>query len=374
MTRGPTLPRVKGAFLPILLVFALTRASALASFAPEDRLGPDGRLIVYVSVLASFVIGTLAWPMLVPFAERLRHPRLRNWIVTWGTFVLTSWTASMLLKHWLQVLLGPDLVLSYLWVEPMQSILSCLVLSEVIHGQADRSAERIGEARRLIDRILTTHEIVRGAKEAEGLKLRKFLVSRVELALRELRQEVASLREPSVGESERLITLRDRIDTLREQDLREASHLLHPHLPKAGIAPALASLARRLGGRLLITVECADEVKETVSALPAPVCHAAYCLVEASLERAVGACGAHSAAVRVGAGSGGQLSLAIDHDCCGCFDAVADSCFDLAVARLELAGGAVSAARMDDVARITMTLPVAEGSDSSLVPWGVAGR
>ncbi|HEY9899843.1 MAG TPA: hypothetical protein V6D00_11725 [Pantanalinema sp.] len=350
--------------MPILLVVALNRASVLASFAPADRLGSHHPQLVFAGTLLSFVIGTLAWPALAPFAERLRRPRLRNWGVFWGAFILSTWIASVLLGRLLHVLFGAGFALPRLWLVPMFVILVCLAFCEMIQAHADR----VTEARRLIDRILTTHEMVRWAKEAEGQKLRKLLVSRVEGELCELRQEVAALRDPARDEAAGLIALRERIDTLRETDLREASHLLHPHVPKAGLAPALAFLARRVGGRLAITVDLADAVQEAVGMLPAPVCHAAYCLAEASLERAADACGATSATVSVGAGPEGQLLLAIDHDCCGCFDDVADSRFDLAAARLELAGGAVCEERAGARERIAMTLPLTHGDSLSDVP------
>ncbi|GEM_PF-5886635 len=362
MTRGPSLPRLKGPFLPILVLVALNRASVLASFAPADHVGSHHGQLVFAGTLLSFVIGTIAWPVLAPFAERLRQPRLRNWVVFWGAFILSSWIASVFLGRLLHGLFGAGFALPRLWLVPVFAILACLAFGEMIQAHADR----IIEARRLTDRILTAHELVRWAKEAEGQKLRKLLVSRVEGELRELRQELVALRDPARDEAARLIALRDRIDTLRETDLREASHLLHPHVPKAGLAPALSFLARRVGGRLAIAVDVADAVQESVSMLPAPVCHAAYCLAEASLERAAGACGATAATVRVGAGPGGQLLLAIDHDCRGCFDEVADSRFDLAAARLELAGGTVREARAGDREHVTMALPVAEGSNSSV--------
>ncbi|MNY44804.1 hypothetical protein D3C86_1798620 [compost metagenome] len=121
-------------------------------------------------------------------------------------------------------------------------------------------------------------------------------------------------------------------------------------------------MARRVGDRMRISLELADAVRDSVSNLSAPVCHAAYCLAEATLERAVDACGAREASVRVEAPEVGPLVLAIAHDCCGCFDHIADSRFDLAVARMELAGGTVHEVRECERAIITMTLQAPEGT------------
>lgn len=354
MIRGPSVPRLKGLFLPALLVLALSRAAILASFAPGVDLEPHVRPLIFVGVLLSFAIGILAWPALAPFSERLRQPRLRNWLVFWGAFILTAWLSSTLLKHWIQALLGPGFVMSKLWSIPMFTILTCLAFGEMIQAHVDR----VAEARRMIDRVMEAHGMVRWAREAEGRRLRQFLVSRVERELRELRREVTSLLDPAVEGSERLPALRDRIESLRETDLREASHLLHPHVPKVGLAPALDFLARRVGGRLPVTIDLPDDASDAVSALKAPLRHAAYCLAEAALERATDACEAQAATVRISVPSDDQLLLVIEHDCHGCSDDVADSRFALAAARLELAGGSMSEDGSRQRERITMSLPV----------------
>ena len=90
---------------------------------------------------------------------------------------------------------------------------------------------------------------------------------------------------------------------------------------------------------------------------PPAACYAAYCLAEAILERATRACEAHAAALRIDAAPEGGLVLALDHDCCGCHDEVADSRFDLAVARVEIASGAVHEVRANDRELVRMVFP-----------------
>jgi signal transduction histidine kinase len=88
---------------------------------------------------------------------------------------------------------------------------------------------------------------------------------------------------------------RDMIEQVREQDVRRASHLLHPWLLREGLGPALRALVRDLGSALTVELELDGELAEGPDRLPEPLALAAYRVIE----EAVGNVVRHAEAKRV---------------------------------------------------------------------------
>ncbi|HZQ98092.1 MAG TPA: response regulator [Chloroflexota bacterium] len=103
------------------------------------------------------------------------------------------------------------------------------------------------------------------------------------------------------------------IDQVREQDVRRASHLLHPLTLREGLAPALASLARELDPQVKVDVEV-DERLAQGDALPSGPRLAVYRIVEEALGNVVRHAGASAATVRVALREDGCLSLSVRDD------------------------------------------------------------
>jgi signal transduction histidine kinase len=90
--------------------------------------------------------------------------------------------------------------------------------------------------------------------------------------------------------AEKLADTRQLVDDIREQDVRELSHRLHPSIIRAGLLPALESLTEELP-RLEIVIHADSEVRALDDAardgIPEAVRLTAYRVVEESLGNAV---------------------------------------------------------------------------------------
>ncbi len=100
-----------------------------------------------------------------------------------------------------------------------------------------------------------------------------------------------------------LDTVRDELDRIREHDVREASHLLHPSIIRVGLVPAVRSLAARLGGPLELIVDVTEEIRRlddpAGNAIAEPLRLAAYRILEEALSNIYRHAGASCATIRL---------------------------------------------------------------------------
>jgi signal transduction histidine kinase len=112
-----------------------------------------------------------------------------------------------------------------------------------------------------------------------------------------------------------LNVVRQSIDRVRAEDVRRASHLLHPGTIGLGLLPALRSLAASVSGELEVTVEADPAVMALDdligNRIPELVRLAAYRVVEEALANAIRHGGATAATVRVSATGNGGLALTV---------------------------------------------------------------
>jgi len=107
------------------------------------------------------------------------------------------------------------------------------------------------------------------------------------------------------------------VNRVREQDVRKASHLLHPSVIEVGLAPAVRSLAARFEGHLAVDVRVDPTLNVMDQALP-PVLPeglrlAAYRVVEEALGNVVAHSGARSVEISLGVASR-QLRIQVRDD------------------------------------------------------------
>ena len=128
----------------------------------------------------------------------------------------------------------------------------------------------------------------------------------------QLWQEDASRARQQLAEARVLL------DQVREQDVRRASHLLHPPTLRVGLGAALAALARELEGELAVELK----VDEAVESLPSERRLTVYRIVEEALGNVVRHAEAKRALVEVASDGAGEVKLTVRDDGRG-FDAAA---------------------------------------------------
>lgn len=114
---------------------------------------------------------------------------------------------------------------------------------------------------------------------------------------------------------------REMIDHVREHEVREASHRLHPAMISVGLAPALDSLVSGLKGSLRISVNIAPEVQRmdapTAHCIPLPVTLAAYHILDEGLANVCRHARAQTVKISVCLDSLGRLDITLEDDGCG---------------------------------------------------------
>lgn len=120
----------------------------------------------------------------------------------------------------------------------------CALENQTMFVQA--IARKQAASRRAMRFLFQTRKAFVQARNRRRHEALSFLERRLEPELAALHVSVAHLNES--GRSPEAITrLRERIDRLRDEEIRQVSHLLHPSIIDMGLSPALRALARSLG-------------------------------------------------------------------------------------------------------------------------------
>jgi|GEM_PF-1090025 len=109
--------------------------------------------------------------------------------------------------------------------------------------------------------------------------------------------------------------LRREIDEIREVEIRQVSHLLHPSIVRVGLLPAVDFLVRQYQDSFIVRLHVDDQVKSwddpVQNRIPEPVRLVAYRVVEDALANVRAHAQARVATIRIGVGPGGR-SLRIE--------------------------------------------------------------
>ena len=115
--------------------------------------------------------------------------------------------------------------------------------------------------------------------------------------------------------------VRRELDTIREDDVREVSHLLHPAVVAIGLVPAIRRLAKDLQGAAAVTVSVSPELLAADdlagSKVPEPVRLALYRLVEEATTNALKHGDATEIQVRAEVSPRGDVVVTVSDNGCG---------------------------------------------------------
>jgi len=181
--------------------------------------------------------------------------------------------------------------------------------------------EALADLQRSTEKAVDAQERVR-AEIAEFLHGR--VQSRLLIAWNRLRTALQLWSQQSEDALALVAQVCNELDEIREQDVRQASYLLHPSFIREGLTPAVYALAERFDGELSVTVE----VDPALAALDKPIRNlvpealrlAAYRIVEESLGNVVKHAHATTAHITLGLEGRSSLVITVADNGCG-FDA-----------------------------------------------------
>ena len=132
-------------------------------------------------------------------------------------------------------------------------------------------------------------------------------------------EEVQGLIESDAPEAARVLAeVRTQVDEIRERDVRELSHRLHPSIIRAGLLPALETLVEEMP-RPPITLQASPEVEalDSSSSLEGGFPDAVRLTAYRAVEEALGNVAKHAAASQVDVNvrfAGGALAIDVRDD------------------------------------------------------------
>ncbi len=112
--------------------------------------------------------------------------------------------------------------------------------------------------------------------------------------------------------------VRDEIDSIREQEIRQASHMLHPAFIREGLGPAVDALVERFDGHLDITVSVEPSLAQldtpVRSRLPEELRLAAFRIVEEALNNVLRHAEATAVHIQLGVEAQRWLTVSVTDD------------------------------------------------------------
>lgn len=115
-----------------------------------------------------------------------------------------------------------------------------------------------------------------------------------------------------------LLEIREELDRIREREVREASHSLHPSVIRVGLLPAVRTLLESFEGEFKVSLDAAEEVVRLddvlTNRIPEPVRLVAYRVLQEGLSNIRRHSGAKSLAVFLGLTPEGELIVTVMDD------------------------------------------------------------
>ncbi len=165
-------------------------------------------------------------------------------------------------------------------------------------------------------RLLTERE--EQLREGIAEMLHGRVQTRLLLAGRRLEEAEGLVESEPARAKELLAAAREEVEQVREEDVRRASHLLHPSIIRVGLVPAVRSLAGRFADRFHVDVDVDPRLAERDAAvdggLPEAVRLAAYRVLEEALGNVHAHAGAGRVVIRLGIAPTGDLDLSVRDD------------------------------------------------------------
>jgi signal transduction histidine kinase len=131
--------------------------------------------------------------------------------------------------------------------------------------------------------------------------------------------ECEALLDKNTGEAKTLLLeIREELDRIREREVREASHTLHPSVIRVGLLPAVRTLLESFEGEFKVSLDTDEAIVKLDDVLynriPEPVRLAAYRVLQEGLSNVRRHSGANSLAVSLGITQDGELALTLKDD------------------------------------------------------------
>lgn len=266
---------------------------------------------------------------------KLQEARLSNWALYYGCLGLAGFALGTLRGHMMIFLEGPGTSEWLLTAErglcTYGTLLVATVMDQQYHFERKAMTKR-EESRRAVRTLFESREAWFQARDRRRDELHRLLEQRVEPELDALH---AALDPAQAAEDATL--LRDRLDRLRDEEIRRLSHLLHPSIVDIGLHPALRGLVRRYRPSFGISLEADPAMLERFSA---PLRLNLYRVVELLLENAASGGNSRPLTIRLAGGAGGvSLEVSGEPDAFDFERARQDGQLALLEARMALLGG-----------------------------------
>ena len=155
----------------------------------------------------------------------------------------------------------------------------------------EENARLAATIRHQLEELRSSRRLVASAEDAQRRRIAELLHGRVQTRLLVAWHRLTECRALMGQDPERaravLDQVADELDEVREQDVREISHQLHPSVVQVGLEPAVRSLLRRFQKSLAVRLEVAPEVARLddpgVGGIAEPVRYAVYRVLEEAL-------------------------------------------------------------------------------------------
>lgn len=165
---------------------------------------------------------------------------------------------------------------SLAWIRTAQAFSRQVALS--IHN-----AELLKEGRRTAAALEASRRLVSEAEERTRRDLSEFLHSHVQSRLLVAEYHLSEITDVSEPARRRIEAVLSELEDLRERDVRQVSHQLHPEALRIGLVTALQLLATRLQGVLEVQLVADDALIATERTLSMPLRLAAFRVIEEAL-------------------------------------------------------------------------------------------
>jgi signal transduction histidine kinase len=162
------------------------------------------------------------------------------------------------------------------WLRTAQAFARQVALS--IHN-----AELLEEGRRSAAALEASRRLVSDAEERTRRDISEFLHSRVQSRLLVAEYRLGEIGDVSEEARGRIEAVRSELEDLRENDVRQISHRLHPEALRVGLVAALQILAAQLQGVLDVRLVADDALIAVERTLPMPLRLVAFRVTEEAL-------------------------------------------------------------------------------------------
>jgi hypothetical protein len=287
--RGPVLPsRRRFAWLSGMILGSISIVTSLVALQ-NQVVSPLMAVVLPVGAsLTGMAIIMASFGLLKRLAHagwRASEPKLMNWVLYLGCLGIAGLAIGIIRGRMMLAIEGPSASEWLLTIELGLCTYGALLVGVVMELQTHyerKALARRTESRHAVRTLFESREAWILARDRRRDELHRIMAERVEPELASVHAALAPGGRSEV-EGETLEALCDRLDRMRDAEIRALSHLTHPSIIDIGLQPALRGLARQYRGRFAVTLEADPAALEGLSA---PLRLTIYRVTELVLENA----------------------------------------------------------------------------------------